>query len=91
MKDLRLQVVLSAIDQATGPLKRVLSGSKGLSAALKEQHDLRRKLEAQQRDIAGFRVQSQALRQSAAAYEAQQAKCAPWRSSCVRPRRPPRH
>nr|WP_269450683.1 phage tail tape measure protein [Stenotrophomonas sp. MMGLT7] len=69
-----MQVVLAAIDKATGPLKKILSGSKGVSSALREQYSALKKLEAQQRDIGAFRTQHDALRQSSAALDAQRAK-----------------
>lgn len=74
MKDLRLQVVLSAIDKATGPLKKLMAGSKGVASALREQYDAQRQLKAQLADIRAFRTQTDAVRRAHAAFEAQQAK-----------------
>ena len=54
-RDLRLQVVLAALDKASGPLKRIMQGSKGVSAALRDSHQHLRQLNQQQRQMDGFR------------------------------------
>ncbi|RPE74636.1 phage tail tape measure protein [Vulcaniibacterium tengchongense] len=53
--DLRLQVLLNAIDRASGPLKRILGGSKSTAQALRATQSELKRLEAVQRDIEGFR------------------------------------
>lgn len=71
--NLRLQVVLQALDQATGPFRKVLAGSKGLSAALQQQQATLRRLNAAQRDVSAFRQQQDATRGTALAHrEAQE-------------------
>ncbi|MBT2767618.1 phage tail tape measure protein [Stenotrophomonas sp. ISL-67] len=71
--NLRLQVVLQALDQATGPFRKVLAGSKGLSAALQQQQATLRRLNAAQRDVSAFRQQQDATRGTAQAHrEAQE-------------------
>lgn len=71
--NLRLQVVLQALDQATGPFRKVLAGSKGLSAALQQQQATLRRLNAAQRDVSAFRQQREATRGTALAHrEAQE-------------------
>jgi len=71
--NLRLQVVLQALDQATGPFRKVLAGSKGLSAALQQQQATLRRLNAAQRDVSAFRQQQEATRSTALAHrEAQE-------------------
>ncbi len=71
--NLRLQVVLQALDQATGPFRKVLAGSKGLSAALQQQQATLRRLNAAQRDVSAFRQQQEATRGTALAHrEAQE-------------------
>lgn len=71
---LQLKVVLSAIDKATGPLKKLMAGSQGVASALREQYDAQRQLKAQLADIRAFRTQTDAVRRAHAAFEAQQAK-----------------
>ena len=71
--NLRLQVVLQALDQASGPFRKVLAGSKGLSAALQQQQATLRRLNAAQRDVSAFRQQQEATRGTALAHrEAQE-------------------
>lgn len=69
--NLRLQVILSALDKASGPFKRIMSGSKGVAGALRQQRDALRQLNAQQRDIGAYRDQMGASRQAKAALDAQ--------------------
>lgn len=52
---LKLQVLLGAIDRASGPLKRIMAGSSGASKALRATQAELKRLEAAQRDIDGFR------------------------------------
>lgn len=72
--DMRLRVLLDAIDKATGPFRKVMAGSKGLAGALREQREMLRSLQAQQRDISAFREQSAALQKASSAYKDQRAK-----------------
>lgn len=59
--NLRLQVILQALDQASAPLRRVMSGSRGLTGALQQQQSTLRRLNAAQRDISAYRQQQQAV------------------------------
>src|SRR5687768_3546296 len=52
---LRLQVLLAAIDRASGPLKRIMGGSTATSKALRATQGELKRLESAQRDISGFR------------------------------------
>ncbi|WP_159095893.1 hypothetical protein, partial [Xanthomonas fragariae] len=54
---LRLQVILAAVDRATGPFRRVLNGSRGVATALRNQRDALRQLNSQHRDIGAYREQ----------------------------------
>jgi TP901 family phage tail tape measure protein len=54
-KNLRLQVVLSAVDKITRPFRNARDGSKGLSAALKASKDSLKTLNEQAGRIDGFR------------------------------------
>ncbi|MGE8400785.1 MAG: hypothetical protein ACN6PP_04360 [Delftia tsuruhatensis] len=55
MDRLRLEVIMSAVDRVTGPLRRVVSGSSATSRALKTLRDNYKQLEAQQGLIKNFR------------------------------------
>lgn len=55
---LQLQVILSALDKATAPLKRIQGGSIGAAKALKETRDSLKALNAQQRDVSAYRIAS---------------------------------
>lgn len=70
-ENMRLRVLLDAIDKATGPMRRVLGGSKTLTESLRTQREALRGLNAQQRDIAAFREQADASQRASAALKAQ--------------------
>lgn len=54
-RSLKLEVILAAIDKATGPIKAVMAGSKGLSSAVKEAKDRLKELEQQNKRLENFR------------------------------------
>ena len=54
--DLRLRVLLSTIDKATGPLRRIAGGSTATAKALKVARDQASQLNQQQRDISAYRI-----------------------------------
>lgn len=54
--DLKLRVLLSAIDKATGPLRRIAGGSTATARALKAAREQTAQLNQQQRDISGYRI-----------------------------------
>ncbi len=60
--NLRLQVILQAVDQATAPFRKIMAGSKGLAATLQQQQGTLRRLNAAHRDIGAFRQQMEATR-----------------------------
>lgn len=62
--DLKLQVLLNAIDRASGPLKAINNGSIGAARALKEARDRLKELNAQQKDISAWRTQRAAAEQT---------------------------
>ncbi|MBD3682994.1 phage tail tape measure protein [Stenotrophomonas sp. Br8] len=74
--NLRLQVVLEALDRASAPFKKVMAGSKGLSTALQEQQANLRRLNAAQRDVAAYRQQQQAVRATEQSHLAAQLRVA---------------
>jgi TP901 family phage tail tape measure protein len=58
---LQLQVILTALDKATAPLKRIQTGSIGAGRALKEARDNLKALNAQQRDVSALKAQRSAV------------------------------
>ncbi|WP_028696137.1 phage tail tape measure protein [Pseudomonas cremoricolorata] len=67
--DLRLSVLLSTIDRATAPLRRINQGSQDTARGLKAARERLRELNTQQRDIAGWRTQLNQSRQTAQALQ----------------------
>jgi TP901 family phage tail tape measure protein len=68
--DLKLRVLLSAIDQATRPLKAINNGSIGAARALKEARERLKALNAQQKDVSAWRSQRAAAHATAQALSA---------------------
>lgn len=62
--DLKLQVLLNAIDRASGPLKAIDKGSIGAARALKQARDSLKELNAQQKDVSAWRTQRAAAEQT---------------------------
>lgn len=73
-RNLQLQVVLSALDKATGPIKSIMNSSSGLGKQLKQTRDQLKGLQAQQSNIQSFKALKQASEQSKQAMAAQQQK-----------------
>lgn len=71
-RDLKLQVVLSAIDKATAPIRGIMQSSSGLGKQLKETRDQLNNLEKQQGAINSFRELKRGSEQSATALQDQQ-------------------
>src|SRR5690554_7644978 len=57
-RELKLQVVLSALDKITGPLKQITKGNSALSEALQNNKAHLKALDKQQSDIRGYRIAS---------------------------------
>ncbi|MBJ2247450.1 phage tail tape measure protein [Pseudomonas haemolytica] len=72
--DLRLQVLLSAIDKATGPLKQITGGSQETARALKAARDRLKELNTQQRDVSAWRELQAETRATSEALAANNAK-----------------
>lgn len=72
--DLRLQVLLSAIDKTTGPLKRISAGSTETARALKSARDRLKELSTQQKDVGAWRTQRAAAEQTGLALNAAREK-----------------
>lgn len=73
-RDLKLEVLLSAVDKITAPLRNITRGSSATAQALKDSRDQLKQLQAQQRDISSFRTLKAATQQTEAAMAASQAK-----------------
>lgn len=73
-RDLKLEVLLSAVDKITGPLRNITRGSGATAQAMKASRDQLKQLQAQQRDISSFRTLKAATQQTEAAMAASQAK-----------------
>ncbi|WP_438307574.1 phage tail tape measure protein [Pseudomonas guariconensis] len=54
--DLKMEVILQAIDRATRPIRAITQGSIGLGRALKESRDQLKTLQAQQADIRSWTI-----------------------------------
>jgi len=72
--DLRLQVVLDAIDKATRPLKQINNGSLETARALKAARDRLKELNTQQKDVSAWRTQRAASELTSAALTAAREK-----------------
>ncbi len=70
--NLKLQLILSALDKVTGPLKKMQGGSIGAARALKEARDRLKELNGQQKDISAWRTQRTAAQQTETALNAAQ-------------------
>lgn len=57
-KSLDLKVTLSAVNKATGPLKKIMQGSRGVGRAMKETREEMRELQDQQKQLSAFRDMS---------------------------------
>lgn len=55
-RDLRLQVILGAVDRVTGPIKRITEGNSKLRQQFKETRSQLSTLERQQRSLQGFKA-----------------------------------
>nr|WP_300309233.1 phage tail tape measure protein [Halomonas sp.] len=71
-KPLKLEVLLGAIDKATGPLKKITQGSNKTAQALKASRDELRSLEAAQKNLRGFTNLKRNSEQTARALDDQQ-------------------
>lgn len=72
--DLRLRVLLDAIDQATAPLKQIDKASLETGRQLKAARDRLKELNAQQKDVSAWRTQLTQTQETTQALEAARAK-----------------
>lgn len=73
-RDLKLEVLLQAIDKVTAPLRNITRGSSAMARQLKDSRDQLKQLQAQQKDVAGFRALKAASQQTTSALAAGEAK-----------------
>lgn len=73
-RELKLQVVLAAIDKATAPIRGIMQGTAGLGQQLRQTRDELRQLEKTQGLVQNFTQLKEATAQSGAAFSAQQQK-----------------
>ncbi|MCT8467005.1 phage tail tape measure protein [Chromohalobacter canadensis] len=71
-RDLKLQVVLDAVDRVTKPFKKITQGSGKTAEALKASREQLKTLERAQQDLRGFRKLKEQSKESATALDAQQ-------------------
>lgn len=72
--DLRLKVLLDAVDKATAPLRQINQSSQEAARGLKATRERLKELNGQQKDISGWREQHAQARQTAQALEEARAK-----------------
>ncbi len=75
-RDLKLEVLLSAVDKITAPLRNITRGSSATAQAMKASRDQLKQLQAQQRDVGSFKVLQQELSDNGRAMAEMQAKSA---------------
>ena len=68
--DLKMEVILQAIDRATRPIRAITQGSVGLGRALKDSRDQLKTLQSQQRDVSSWRTLRAASEQTETALQA---------------------
>jgi TP901 family phage tail tape measure protein len=68
--DLKMEVILQAIDRATRPIRAISQSSVGLGRALKESRDQLKVLQEQQRDVSSWRTLRAASEQTSTALQA---------------------
>ncbi|MCZ0930308.1 phage tail tape measure protein [Halomonas janggokensis] len=71
-RDLKLQVILNAVDKATAPLKKIDRASQGASQAMRDNRYRLKKLQATQKDVSSFRTLKRQSGETATALRDQQ-------------------
>ncbi|WP_065760977.1 phage tail tape measure protein [Pseudomonas defluvii] len=72
--DLRLKVLLDAVDKATAPLRQINQGGQETARSLKATRERLKELNAQQKDVSAWRQQHAQARETAQALDAARAK-----------------
>lgn len=72
--DLKMEVILQAIDRATRPIRAITQGSVGLGRALKDSRDQLKQLQAQQRDVSSFKALKSETEKTGSAMQASREK-----------------
>lgn len=73
-RSLRLEVILAAIDRATGPMKSVMGGSSKLAQQLRDTKNQLKELNAVQKNVDGFRNTARAVSVAANELKGKQAR-----------------
>ena len=84
--NLRLQVILQAIDRATAPLRRIRAASGDTARALKESRDKLKELDRAQSEMRGFRLAAVEIRRNERSLRELTAKSAGYRAELERHR-----
>ncbi|MGH8077875.1 MAG: phage tail tape measure protein, partial [Lysobacter sp.] len=79
--DLKLQVLLSAVDRVTGPMKKILRGTSTTARALKAAKDQLRDLDRAQQQLQGFRKLKNEAERTGLALKASQQRVAQLRTA----------
>lgn len=85
-RDLKLEVVMSAVDKITGPLRSIARGSGTTAKAMKDARDQLKQLQAQQRDVQSFKAMQRELEGNSQALEESRAKVAAYQGALERQR-----
>ncbi|MEK2611113.1 phage tail tape measure protein [Pseudomonas shirazensis] len=72
--DLRLRVLLDAVDKATAPLRQINQGGQQTARSLKETRERLKELNAQQKDVSAWRQQHTQARETTKALDEARAK-----------------
>lgn len=84
--DLKLEVLLKAIDKVTAPLRAITRGSGDMARALKASRDQLKQLNQQQRDVQAFKAMQQELASNAKALDEARAKVTAYQGALERQR-----
>lgn len=85
-RDLRLEVVMSAVDKITGPLRAITRGSTTSAQAMKASREQLKQLQAQQRDVQSFKAMQRELEGNSQALAESRAKVAAYQGALERQR-----
>lgn len=88
--DLKLQVLLAAIDRVTGPMKKIMGGTSSTAKALRAAKDQLRELDRAQQQLKGFRTLKNEVDASRVALKAGQQQLARLRGEMAATEKPTR-
>lgn len=85
-RDLKLEVVMSAVDKITAPLRSIARGSGTTAKAMKDARDQLKQLQAQQRDVQSFKTLQRELDGNSQALEESRAQVTAYQGALERQR-----